>query len=163
MTLEAVVVICVNQHSTTLEIRSGSDVVVEGSAQVGHEHLNFAVIRFLLEDLQLQIGQRTAEAIRQDLTSGSSGKKDVKGRSVESDAPAVVTVTASDIEEALLVELEPVVAAVGGLVDRLGSGKTALIGAIALDKAWGLPVGFKRVLEEQTGLPVQTGAVYGSR
>ena len=162
MALEAVLVICVKQHATTLETRSGSDVVAEGSAQVGHEHLDFAVIRILREGLHLRIGQRTAESIRNSLTSGSAGEVDVKGRSVESDAPAVVTLTASDVEEALLLELEPVVAAVVGLLATFSNGKTAF-GAVAVDGARWLPVGFKRLLEEKTGLPVRVGSELGGR
>ena len=97
-------------------------VVVHKSARVGGNKLDEAIADFVRRSHSLIIGDQTAEAIKLKIGSATKLPKeesmDVKGRDVVSGLPRTITMTSSDVLQALARPLSQIVGVVKAVLEE---------------------------------------------
>jgi rod shape-determining protein MreB len=149
--------------TTEVAVISLKDVVFCRSIRVGGDEMDRAIVQYVKRKYNLLIGERTAEIIKMQIGSALLSKElekeqmEVKGRDLITGVPKTVTLTAPEINEALLETIANIVEVVrvalentppelsSDLVDR----GIVLAGGGALLRGLGL------LLSKETGLPVR--------
>ena len=153
--------------TTEVAVISLKDVVFCRSIRVGGDEMDRAIVQYIKRKYNLLIGERTAEIIKMEIGSALLPKDsehehiEVKGRDLITGVPKTVTLSAPEVNEALLETVANIVEVVrvalentppelsSDLVDRgivLAGGGSLLRGlALLLSKETGLPV---RVAED---------------
>ena len=153
-------IIDIGGGTTEVAIISLSGIVYSRSVRVAGDELDEAISQYLRRAYNLLIGERTAEEIKIRMGSASTQSKEtsaeVKGRDLIAGLPKTITVTSSEIREAMLDPLDKIVDTIrttlercppelsGDLVDR----GMVLAGGGALLR------GLDQLLTHETGLPV---------
>jgi len=108
--------------TTDISVLSMGEVVYSRALDIGGDAIDQAIIEWLRESRGLLIGLPTAEAIK--LTLGSAepfkgeGEMEVRGRSLANGFPALVTVRAGEIREAIDASILLIVQAIVSALDR---------------------------------------------
>ena len=152
-------VVDIGGGTTEVAVISLSGIVEDKSVRIGGDTMDEAIQQYIKRAYSLLIGERTAETIKIDIGSAyplkEELKMDVKGRDLNSGLPKTITITSTEIYEALQ---EPV----GGIVNAV---KTTLetcppeLAADLIDHGiyiaggGALLRGIDRIIEEETGLP----------
>lgn len=153
--------------TTEVAVISLKDVVFCRSIRVGGDEMDRAIVQYIKRKYNLLVGERTAEIIKMEIGSALLPKDsekehiEVKGRDLLTGVPKTVTLSAPEVNEALLETIANIVEVVrvalentppelsSDLVDRgivLAGGGSLLRGlALLLSKETGLPV---RVAED---------------
>ncbi len=146
--------------TTEIAIISLSGIVFSKSVRVAGDELDEIIVQALRKSYNLLIGERTAEEIKIRLGSafdtGKDSTMEVKGRDLVSGLPKTVTVTSSEIREALADPLSVIVDAIKTTLERCPPELAADLvdRGIILAGGGALLRGFDRLIKEQTGLPV---------
>jgi rod shape-determining protein MreB len=152
-------VVDIGGGTTEVAVISLSGIVEDKSVRIGGDTMDEAIQQYIKRAYSLLIGERTAETIKIEIGSAyplkEELKMDVKGRDLNSGLPKTITITSTEIYEALQ---EPV----GGIVNAV---KTTLetcppeLAADLIDHGiyiaggGALLRGIDRIIEEETGLP----------
>lgn len=153
--------------TTEVAVISLKDVVFCRSIRVGGDEMDRAIVQYIKRKYNLLVGERTAEIIKMEIGSALLPKDseqehiEVKGRDLVTGVPKTITLSAPEVNEALLETIANIVEVVrvalentppelsSDLVDRgivLAGGGSQLRGlALLLSKETGLPV---RVAED---------------
>lgn len=149
--------------TTEVAVISLKDVVFCRSIRVGGDEMDRAIVQYVKRKYNLLIGERTAEVIKMEVGSALLPKElekehiEVKGRDLVTGVPKTVTLSAPEINEALLETVANIVEVVrvalentppelsSDLVDR----------GIVLAGGGSQLRGLDRLLSKETGLPVR--------
>jgi rod shape-determining protein MreB len=130
------------------------------SLRVAGDAMNEAITIYLKKMHNLLIGERTAEQIKWELGSATPLdaplKMEVKGRHISEGVPRTVTVSDTDVREALTDPLRQIVSAVRAALERVPPELSADIydRGMVLTGGGAMLRNLDRRLESETGLPV---------
>jgi len=153
-------VVDIGGGTTDIAVISLGGIVVSNSLRVGGTSLDEAITRHIRHVYSLDIGERSAENIKEQI--GSAGELEheeqieVRGLDIISGLPKTVTVNSHEVREALAETISSIVEAVKSILERTPPELAAdiiergitLTGGVALLK------GLDRLLEIETGIPV---------
>lgn len=146
--------------TTEVAIISLSGIVYSRSVRVAGDELDEAIAQYMKRAYNLMIGERTAEEIKIRMGSaypqGKETSVEVKGRDLVAGLPKTVTVTSSEVREAMLDPLNTIVDSVRVTLERCPPELSADLvdRGIMLAGGGALLRGLDRLLMEETGLPV---------
>lgn len=149
--------------TTEVAVISLKSVVFCRSVRVGGDEMDRAIVSYVKRKYNLLIGERTAERVKIEVGAAlldaetAKGVVDIKGRDLVTGVPKTVSITAYEINEALLEIVASIIEAVrlalentppelsSDLVDR----------GIMLSGGGSLLRGLDKLIAKETGLPVQ--------
>ena len=154
-------IIDVGGGTTDIAVISLSGVVISRSVRVAGDAFDEAIVLHLKKRHEVLVGERTAEAIKLEIGSATALDKplsmEVKGRHIGKGVPVKVTVSDSEIREALAEPLKTIINAVRETLDQIPPELSADIfdRGVALCGGSVLLRNLDRRLREETQLPVQ--------
>ncbi|MEO0416048.1 MAG: rod shape-determining protein [Verrucomicrobiota bacterium] len=146
--------------TTEVAIISLSGIVYSRSLRVAGDELDESIIQYLRRAYSLVIGERTAEEIKIRMGSAYPQKREssveVKGRDLVAGLPKTVTITTSEVREAMIEPLNAIVESVRVTLERCPPELSADLvdRGIMLAGGGALLRGMDQLLTEETGLPV---------
>jgi rod shape-determining protein MreB len=146
--------------TTDVAVISLSGIVYSRSVRVAGNAMDEAITQFMKRKFNLLIGERTAEQIKTGIGSAFPLDQpltmDIKGRNLIEGIPKTVTVTDSEIREALTESVTIIVNAIRVALERTPPELSADISdrGIMLTGGGSLLKGLDRRISEETGLPV---------
>lgn len=146
--------------TTEVALISLAGIVCKRSVRFGGDEMDEAIVQHMKRVYNLMIGERTAEEIKIRIGSAYPMEEDVtlevKGRDLIAGLPKTMTITASEIREALQEPVNQIVDAVRNTLERCPPELAADLVDRGLVLAGGgaLLRGIDRLIAEQTGLPV---------
>ena len=147
--------------TTEVAIISLSDIVHSSSLRVAGDEMNEAILKHMKEVYNLQIGEQTAERIKILLGSAypleEELSEEVRGRDTIAGLPRTVTVSSTEIREALAEPLDQILKTIKSTLERTPPELSAdlLESGITLAGGGALLRGLDRMLARETGLPVR--------
>ncbi len=136
-------------------------IVCSRSVRVAGDKMDEAVVQYVKRKYNLLIGERTAEIVKMGIGTASPTAEeltmDIKGRDLVAGMPRGVTLTSSEIREALRESLDGIVEAVKLTLERTPPELAADIveRGIVLAGGGALLRNLDALLREETGLPVR--------
>jgi rod shape-determining protein MreB len=116
-------IIDIGGGTTDIAVISLSGVVISRSVRVAGDAFDEAIIQHLKRSHEVLIGERTAEAIKLEIGSATKLDKplslEVKGRHLGRGVPVKVTVSDSEIRDALSEPLRTIISAVRETLDQI--------------------------------------------
>ena len=107
---------------TDLAVLSNGSVAVMSSVQVGGDHFDDAIIRYLRKKYNMLIGERTAEQVK--ITLGGAMRRnpkvtmDITGRNLISGLPKTLAIDSDEIYEALVDNVNELIEGVQVVIER---------------------------------------------
>ncbi len=153
-------VVDIGGGTTEVAIISLSGIVYSRSVRVAGDELDEAVVQYMKRAYNLMIGERTAEEIKIRMGSAYPQEKEttveVKGRDLVAGLPKTITVTSSEIREAMMDPLNTIVDSVRVTLERCPPELSADLvdRGFVLAGGGALLRGLDKLLSEETGLPV---------
>jgi rod shape-determining protein MreB len=153
-------VIDIGGGTTDIAVISMAGTVYGRSLRVAGNAMDESIIQYMRRAYNLLIGERTAEQIKCEIGSAARLEEplsmDVKGRHLLEGVPRTVTVTDTEIREALTEPLKLMVQAVRDTLERIPPELSADIydRGVVLTGGGALLRNLDRRLREETGLPV---------
>jgi len=148
--------------TTEVAVVSLGGIVVAKSLRVGGDEMDQAIIAYIKREYNLMIGERTAEGIK--MTIGSAYKiegseeayMDVKGRDLVTGLPKVVSVSETQIREALHEPVSDIVEAIKSTLEKTPPELSADIidQGIMLAGGGALLKGIAELIAHETHMPV---------
>lgn len=147
--------------TTEVAVISLGGIVSHRSIRVAGDEMDESIIQHIRRTYNLLIGERTAEQIKAEI--GSAGpieeqnmEMEVRGRDLVTGLPKTVTVTASEVREALQEPVDAIVEAVKVTLEKTPPELAADIMDRGIVMAGGgsLLRGLDRLLIQETGMPV---------
>lgn len=147
--------------TTEIAVLSLNDIVVSSSLRIAGDVMNDAIIRYLKQVYNLEVGEQTAERIKMEIGSAypleEELEREVRGRDTLKGLPRTVMVCSEEVREALREPLDEILKALVNTLeqtcpelcsDLVESGITLAGGGSMLR-------GLDRLLARETGLPVR--------
>jgi rod shape-determining protein MreB len=153
-------IIDIGGGTTDIAVISMAGTVYGKSLRVAGDAMDEAIIQYMRKSCNLHVGERTAQAIKYEVGSAAPLDKplvmEVKGRHAVEGVPRTVTITDSDIREALAEPLRQIVQAVRDSLERIPPELSADIydRGVVLTGGGALLRNLDKRLREETGLPV---------
>ncbi len=153
-------VVDIGGGTTDVAVISLGGVVVSDSLRVGGNHLDEAIIRHIRRVYNLEIGERTAEAVKIQIGSavrvGEEQASEVRGRDIVSGLPKTIKVDSTEVREAISENVMQIVEAVKAILEQTPPELAADIieRGITLTGGGALLTGVDRLLELETSIPV---------
>lgn len=149
--------------TTEVAIISLKSVVFCRSVRVGGDEMDRAIVQYVKRKYNLLIGERTAEQIKMNIGSAmldaelSKQSVQVKGRDLVSGVPKTVTLSAAEVNEALLETVASIVDVVRVALENTPPELSSDLvdKGIAMAGGGSLLRGLDRLISKETGLPVQ--------
>ncbi len=153
-------VVDIGGGTSEVAVISLGDIVTSCSVRVAGDKFDEAIVTYIKKTYNLLIGDRTAEEIK--ITIGSAYPYDderdmlVKGRSLESGLPKDITITATEIRDALADPLMVIVEAIKNTLEKTPPELSADIidHGIMLTGGGAMLRGIDRLVMQETGMPV---------
>ncbi|MDX1500867.1 MAG: rod shape-determining protein [Thermoanaerobaculia bacterium] len=146
--------------TTDVAVISLAGTVYSRSVRIAGNEMDDAIIQYLKRKYNLLIGERTAEQVKMDLGSAFPLKEEIrveiKGRDLVEGVPKTLTITDSEIREALSEPVSTIVEVVRMALERTPPELSADImdKGIVLSGGGSLLRGLDQRLRNETGLPV---------
>jgi rod shape-determining protein MreB and related proteins len=153
-------VIDIGGGTSEIAVIALSGIVTATSIRVGGDELDRAVVQFLKKKYNLLIGDRTAEQIKIEIGSAVELEPEletrVKGRDLVGGIPKTITLTSSEVREALSEPISQIVDAVRISLERTPPelASDILDRGIILSGGGALLRGLDQRLREETSLPI---------
>ena len=153
-------VVDIGGGTSEVAIISLGDIVTAQSVRVAGDDLDEAIISYIRKKHQVLIGERTAEQIKIAIGSAipfaEETSMEVKGRNQVDGLPKNITVTSSEVWEALSEPLAQIVAAIKNTLERTPPELAADIidRGITLTGGGALLNGLDKLIANETGMPV---------
>lgn len=167
-------VVDIGGGTTEVAVISLGGIVTSQSLRTAGDDLDSAIIVYIKKQYSLMIGERTAEAIKINIGSAypvednmeseaaadiiGSGEKimDIRGRDLITGLPKVITITESEIREALKEPVEAIIEAIKANLERTPPELAADImdKGIMLTGGGALLKGLDRLINKETHMPV---------
>jgi rod shape-determining protein MreB and related proteins len=146
--------------TTDVAVIALSGIVNHESLRIAGTEMTSAIVQYFKRNHNILIGERTAETIKCEVGSAYPLEEEieieVKGRNLLTGIPELITISSSDIREALSECVTTIVEAVRNLLERTPPELSADIfdRGILLSGGGALLKGLDRRLQEETSLPV---------
>lgn len=153
-------VVDIGGGTTEVAVISLGGVVSARSIRVAGDEMDEAIIQHVRRNYNLMIGERTAEEVKKQIGTaydfGEPETMEVRGRDLVSGLPKTVTITNTEIREALSEPVSAIVEAVRSTLEKTPPELSADImdKGIVLAGGGSLLSGLDRLLSEETGMPV---------
>ena len=153
-------VVDIGGGTTDIAVISLAGIVYSKSVRVAGNEMDESVIQYIKKKYNLLIGERTAEQIKQEIGSAYPLDEpltmEIKGRDLIEGIPKTLTVTDTEIREALSEPISLIVDAVRVALERTPPELSADIvdRGIVLTGGGSLLKNLDKLLREETGLPV---------
>ncbi len=149
--------------TTEVAVISLKSVVFCRSVRVGGDEMDRAIVQYVKRKYNLLIGERTAEIIKIEIGSAlldsdiSKMSLEVKGRDLVSGVPKTITLTAPEVNEALLETVAAIVDVVRVALENTPPELSSDLVDKGIMMAGGSSMlkGLDRLISKETGLPVQ--------
>jgi rod shape-determining protein MreB len=156
-------VVDIGGGTTEVAIISLKSVVFCRSIRVGGDEMDQAIVQYVKRKYNLLIGERTAEKIKIEMGSALLDAKEaqesiqVKGRDLVTGVPETITLTAAEVNEALLETVASIVDVVRVALENTPPELSSDLVDKGIVMAGGgsLLRGLDRLLSRETGLPVR--------
>src|SRR5277367_1735962 len=153
-------VVDIGGGTTEVGVTSLGGLVYKGSARVGGDKFDEAIINYIRRNYGMLIGETTAELIKKEIGSAFPGsevrEKEVKGRNLAEGIPRSFTISSNEILEALTEPLNNIIGTVKAALEQTPPELAADIAekGMVLTGGGALLRDLDRLLMEETGLPV---------
>ena len=153
-------VVDIGGGTTEVAVISLGGIVTARSVRVGGDELDNSIIRYIKKNYSLLIGERTAEHIKIEIGSAYPIEEEtaleIKGRNLINGLPQNMTITSSEIREALAEPVSQILNAVRVTFERTPPELAADIinSGVVLTGGGALLRGLDRLIAEETGMPV---------
>ncbi len=147
--------------TTEVAVISLGDIFTQVSLRVAGNDMDDAIIKFMRNQYNLEIGHRTAENIKTDIGSAYPTNGEitaaVRGRDVIAGLPRSVTVSSEEMREAMREPLDKIIDAVKTVLEQTTPelASDLLEHGMVLAGGGALLNGLDRLLREETGIPVR--------
>ncbi len=153
-------VVDIGGGTTEVAIISLGGIVTSQSIRVAGDEMDDSIIQYIKKVYNLMIGERTAEAIKFEI--GSAGTPDgiedmdIRGRDLVTGLPKTITITATEIAEALADTVNTIIESVKNTLEKSPPELAADImdRGIVLTGGGGSLRNLDRVLSDETHMPV---------
>lgn len=146
--------------TTDIAVISLGGTVVSSLIKVAGDKFDEAIIRYMRKKHNIMIGERTAEELKINIGTVfprvQEVAMDVRGRNLISGLPKTISITSSEIMEALEEPVSSVIEAVHGVLERTPPELAADISdrGIVMTGGGSLLYGLDKLLQEKTGINV---------
>ena len=153
-------VIDIGGGTTDVAVLSMGDIVTSQSIRVAGDMFDSEIIQHVKRQHKLLIGERTAETIKFEVSTVFPGSRnetlDIRGRDMVTGLPRTITVTSTEIEEALRESVHLIVQAAKNILERTPPELSADIidRGIFLTGGGALIHGLDQLLAEELKVPV---------
>jgi len=153
-------VVDIGGGTTEVGVISLGGLVYKGSARVGGDKFDEAIVNYIRRNYGMLIGETTSENIKKEIGSAFPGsevrEKEVKGRNLAEGIPRSFTISSNEILEALTDPLNSIVSLVKSALEQTPPELAADIAekGMVLTGGGALLRDIDRLLMEETGLPV---------
>lgn len=115
-------VVDIGGGTTDVAVLSMGDIVTASSIKTAGDKFDEAIIRYIKSKYKLFIGERTAEDIKMKIGTvrpgGIQNEMDIRGRNMVSGLPLTITITSSEVQEALWDAVSGIVIAAKSVLER---------------------------------------------
>lgn len=153
-------IIDVGGGTTDIAVISLGGIVVSTSIKVAGDSFDEAIVRYMRKKHNIMIGERTAEELKINIGAVyprvQEVTMDIRGRNLISGLPKTITVTSSEIMEALEESVSAIVEAVHSVLERTPPELAADIGdrGIVMTGGGSLIYGLDKLIQKETGINV---------
>ncbi|MBU5670921.1 rod shape-determining protein [Paenibacillus brevis] len=153
-------VIDIGGGTTDVAVLSMGDIVTASSIKIAGDKFDSAIIRYIKSKYKLLIGERTAEDIKINIgtvhPSGRRAEMDIRGRDMVSGLPLTITISSTEVQEALSDPVSSIVAAAKSVLERTPPELSADIidRGVILTGGGALLNGLDELLVEELRVPV---------
>ncbi len=153
-------VVDVGGGTTDIAVISLGGIVVSNSIKVAGDKFDEAIIRYMRKKHNIMIGERTAEDLKINIGTVyprvQEVTMDIRGRNLVTGLPMTITVTSTEMMEALEEPVSSIVEAVHSVLERTPPELAADIGdrGIVMTGGGSLIYGLDKLLQERTGINV---------
>lgn len=146
--------------TTDIAVISLGGIVVSTSIKVAGDKFDEAIVRYMRKKHNIMIGERTAEELKINIGTAyprvQEVSMEVRGRNLITGLPKTITVTSSEIMEAMEEPISAVVEAVHSVLERTPPELAADIGdrGIVMTGGGSLIYGLDKLIQEETGINV---------
>ncbi len=153
-------VVDIGGGTTDIAVISLGGIVISDSLRVGGTMLDEAITRHIRHVYNLDIGERTAETIKQEIGSAFEPEEEqemeVRGLDIVSGLPKTVAVSSHEVREAMAENISQIIEAVKSQLERTPPELAADIIQRGITLTGGLALlnGLDRLLYLETGIPV---------
>jgi rod shape-determining protein MreB and related proteins len=157
---EGNMVVDIGGGTSEIAIISLGGIVTAKSVRLGGDEFDEAIVAYVKKEYNLMIGERTAENIKIEIGSAFKDDKeetmDIRGRDLISGLPKTITISSSEVREALK---EPVTAIVDAIKSTLEKTPPELASdimenGIMLTGGGALLTGLDKLVKQETMMPV---------
>lgn len=153
-------VVDIGGGTTDIAVISLGGTVVSTSVKIAGDKFDEAIIRYMRKKHNVMIGERTAEDLKINIGTvfprQQKVQMDIRGRNLVSGLPKTITVTSTELMEALEEPVSSVVEAVHSVLERTPPELAADISdrGIVMTGGGCLVYGMDKLLEYKTGIKV---------
>ena len=153
-------VVDVGGGTTDIAVISLGGTVVSTSIKVAGDKFDEAIVRYMRKKHSLMVGERTAEELKISIGTvfprPQEVSMDIRGRNLVSGLPKTITVTSTELMEALDEPVSSIVEAVHSVLERTPPELAADISdrGIVMTGGGSLVYGLDKLLQEKTGINV---------
>ncbi len=145
--------------TTEVAVISLKNIVFCRSIRVGGDEMDRAIVHYVKRKYNLLIGERTAEIIKIEIGTvlpDNNASMEVKGRDLITGVPKTITLTSSEVHEALLETIASIVDVVRIALENTPPELSSDLVDIGIVMAGGgsLLRGLDKLISRETGLPV---------
>jgi len=153
-------VVDIGGGTTDIAVISLGGIVVSNSIKIAGDKFDEAIIRYMRKKHNIMIGERTAEELKINIGTVyprvQEVTMDVRGRNLVTGLPMTITVSSSEMMEALEEPVSSIVEAVHSVLEKTPPELAADIGdrGIVMTGGGSLIYGLDKLLQERTGINV---------
>jgi len=153
-------VVDIGGGTTDIAVISLGGIVVSNSIKIAGDKFDEAIIRYMRKKHNIMIGERTAEKLKINIGTVyprvQEVTMDIRGRNLVTGLPMTITVSSSEMMEALEEPVSSIVEAVHSVLEKTPPELAADIGdrGIVMTGGGSLIYGLDKLLQERTGINV---------
>ncbi len=151
-------IVDIGAGTTDVAVISLGGAVVKNSIRIAGDHFDNAIIKYVRKKYSVIIGERTAEKAKIEVGTvykdSSFAQINVRGRNIVTGLPNTVTITSSDIYQALLEPIDSILGIIKGILEITPPELSADIyeRGIVMTGGGSLLYGFDKLIKERTGI-----------
>lgn len=115
-------VVDIGGGTTEIAILSLGDIVTAQAVRMAGDQMDDAIVNYVRRKHRLAIGERTAEDLKLDIGSAMPGETEktveIRGRNLEDNLPKTISITATEVREAIRPVLEKIVDAIRNTLEK---------------------------------------------
>ncbi len=156
-----IMVVDIGGGTTDVAVISLGGTVVSDSLKIAGDKFDDAIVRYIRKKYSMMIGERTAETLKKEIgcvfPRPEETSMEIKGRSLVTGLPQTVTVTSTEIMEALEETVASIIEITHNVLEKTPPELVSDISdnGIILTGGGSLIYGLDRLLSEETGIDVR--------